>query len=772
MCTQSLCSKYAAITVLMVHCAPATLYSQIDSGSSADFISARWYDTGAENSLEVADGLFEPTSSTGRMSRFTRSTLKDVHSHFEGGESSAWSVYETRGSIRLDDTSGGVGVTVLSSYPRADKYYRLWTFGGGPFHISSRGSSVTHGNAWSSRRPKAGEWYAFAIRVEALSSETRIRARVWRETDPEPTNWEIDCADASGTRLTRGTVGLWSSRAGTKFWSRLAVNGARLPLGDVDLDGADSSPPPPPPEDTSDLSSWVETGAGYSLSSAPGVFSVSSSGTESQLSTTTTLSDVHAHYGIASARTWTNYELEGWLETTGSSSGIGVTFLSTYPAADRYYRLRALPGDLFEISPRGTDIDSGTTRSTTRLQPGVRYRYRIRVTSFSLRTEILAKVWTASRAQPSDWAIRCHDTRLTRRTEGTVGVWCRGGGEKRWGPIRRNGQVIPWNGEAAAPRPEVDPEPEPDEVLPDAGDPVGPGGGTTLTGRWIDTEAGTLRTRSGLFRQEWAGSDERRVTTNSGINLHSHFLVSIGERWSSYEFRGRFRTSDASGGVGVTFFSSYPSSDRYYRLRAYQGRPFELAPHGRTFSSDHSVTNVHLVSGRWYRFHIDVHAGAGRTEILARVWPDGTSEPSRWQIECLDTASSRFTFGTIGLWSMGDGKKEWSQLTVNGARVSLADDSEDDAAAADPVQDTGESVTLGWDAPTVDANGRSLRDLAGHRVFWSKDRYNLSSSRTVGTYPRVTLSGLDRAVYYVAVTAFDSAGNESPRTGMLTVDLR
>ena len=222
----------------------------------------------------------------------------------------------------------------------------------------------------------------------------------------------------------------------------------------------------------------------------------------------------------------------------------------------------------------------------------------------------------------------------------------------------------------------------------------------------------------------------------------------------------------------VTFFSSYPNSDRYYRLRAYQGRPFELAPHGRSFSRDDSVTSVDLVSNVWYRFHIDVHAGSDRTEILARVWRDGTSEPSRWQIECLDTAPDRFTFGTIGLWSMGGGKKEWSQLTVNGARVSLANDSLDDAAEADPVQETGESVTLGWDAPTTDANGQSLRDLAGYRVFWSKDRHNLSRSRTVGTHPRVTLSGLDRAVYYVAVTALDASGNESPRTGILTVDLR
>ena len=483
--TQSLRSTYVVITVLLVHCAPATLYSQLDSGSSAELLSARWYDTGPENSLEVVSGLFEPTSSTGRMSRFTRSTLKDVHSHFEGGDSSTWSVYETRGSIRLDDTSGGVGVTVLSSYPRADKYYRLWTFGGGPFHISSRGSSVTHGNAWSSRRPKAGEWYSFAIRVETHPSETRIRARVWREADPEPTTWEIDCADASATRLSRGTVGLWSSRAGTKYWSRLEVNGVRLPLGDVDLDGAESSPPPPPPEDTSELSSWVETGAGYSLSPTPGVFSVSSIGTESQLSTTTTLNDVHAHYGTTSARTWTDYELDGWMEATGSSSGIGITFFSTYPAADRYYRLRALPGDVFEMSPRGTGIDSGSIRTSTRLQPGVRYRYpRPHHVVFSADGDPrqgLARVCDAAERlgdslprHAAHAADRGHGRRLvSRRWREALGT----------DPTWRPGDSVEWRsgGAAAGALPGAAPE----DDVPEAEDPLGPDGGTPLTGRWI-----------------------------------------------------------------------------------------------------------------------------------------------------------------------------------------------------------------------------------------------------------------------------------------------
>jgi chitodextrinase len=72
------------------------------------------------------------------------------------------------------------------------------------------------------------------------------------------------------------------------------------------------------------------------------------------------------------------------------------------------------------------------------------------------------------------------------------------------------------------------------------------------------------------------------------------------------------------------------------------------------------------------------------------------------------------------------------------------------------------SATLSWSAPTTNAGGTSLSDLAGYKV------YSGVMSRTYGTPTDVsnsttyTLTGLTSGTqYYIAVKAYDTSGNES-----------
>jgi len=50
--------------------------------------------------------------------------------------------------------------------------------------------------------------------------------------------------------------------------------------------------------------------------------------------------------------------------------------------------------------------------------------------------------------------------------------------------------------------------------------------------------------------------------------------------------------------------------------------------------------------------------------IRAKVWPDGTLEPSGFQIEATDASATRLRAGAIGLWSMRYGKKFFDSLRV------------------------------------------------------------------------------------------------------------
>lgn len=73
------------------------------------------------------------------------------------------------------------------------------------------------------------------------------------------------------------------------------------------------------------------------------------------------------------------------------------------------------------------------------------------------------------------------------------------------------------------------------------------------------------------------------------------------------------------------------------------------------------------------------------------------------------------------------------------------------------------AATLSWSPPTQNADGSSLSDLAGYRVYWGTTQGSYSNSVTV-LNPGVAshmVEQLTPATYYFVVTAIDNSGNES-----------
>jgi hypothetical protein len=83
------------------------------------------------------------------------------------------------------------------------------------------------------------------------------------------------------------------------------------------------------------------------------------------------------------------------------------------------------------------------------------------------------------------------------------------------------------------------------------------------------------------------------------------------------------------------------------------------------------------------------------------------------------------------------------------------------------------SVTLEWDAPTTDAVGRPLRDLAGYRLYYRASGSGPGGDTMVevGDATRFTVSGLALGDYLFAVTALDTLGNESDLSEPLPVEV-
>jgi len=70
---------------------------------------------------------------------------------------------------------------------------------------------------------------------------------------------------------------------------------------------------------------------------------------------------------------------------------------------------------------------------------------------------------------------------------------------------------------------------------------------------------------------------------------------------------------------------------------------------------------------------------------------------------------------------------------------------------------------VAWDAPTANADGTPLTDLAGYKVYYGTTAGGpYGNSRDAGNATTYDLTGLTQGTtYYIVATAYDTSGNES-----------
>lgn len=83
------------------------------------------------------------------------------------------------------------------------------------------------------------------------------------------------------------------------------------------------------------------------------------------------------------------------------------------------------------------------------------------------------------------------------------------------------------------------------------------------------------------------------------------------------------------------------------------------------------------------------------------------------------------------------------------------------AATLTYVSGSGQSIT--WTIPTQSADGTTLSDLAGFRIYYGTSPDNLNSTQDVANAAATsaTVSGLTPGTWYFSVVAYDSDGFES-----------
>jgi hypothetical protein len=86
------------------------------------------------------------------------------------------------------------------------------------------------------------------------------------------------------------------------------------------------------------------------------------------------------------------------------------------------------------------------------------------------------------------------------------------------------------------------------------------------------------------------------------------------------------------------------------------------------------------------------------------------------------------------------------------------------------------SGTLIWDAPSSNTDGSPATDVAGYKIYYGTTSGTYTASIDVGNATSIPLATLAAAVpaagiYYIAVTAYDTAGNESVYSNEISKNL-
>ncbi|MCA8959739.1 MAG: hypothetical protein KDC38_04475, partial [Planctomycetes bacterium] len=608
-----------------------------------------WIDTDANNSLNPADH-FEVVDIGGNRALATSSSLTNIHSH-HSGLGIGGSGYQVTGRMQIGSSGAGIGVTCFSQFPDSVGYYRLRRYDSNAFHLAPVGTSLS-GVTSTGVVPSPNVWYRFRMEVETMASETVVRARVWTEGTTEPGDWQAVGTDASPTRFTGGTIGVWSFRSGEKRWDDLEV----LPL-DVG--------PPPPPETTT----LVLTTSGNGAVTADPVQPEYDAGTPVQIT-------------ASPAPGWQFVGWEGALSGTTNPRTLILTADSTVTAVFQEIVQYAVEADTLgqgsvAIDPDQTTVDSGTVVTFTAAADvgwffsgwqgdlsGATNPASLSIDSDTSVTATFAPIT----AHPVEVAIDGMGT-VQRSPDQSVydlgtDVTLVATPADGWSFVGWSGHVstgvnplsISIDGDVSltASFVEVTGYLEDFEGYVTGADPA----------HWLDTDAfNALTENEALFAVATDGVDSFLETTSTATNIHSH-LVDVPLPPGGYQYSGRLRLGASSSGIGVTFFSDFPNSATYYRMRRYFGSSFHITADGSAITGGVTDSGLVPVVNVWYRFRIEVEDTGSRTEIRGRVWPDGSPEPAGWPIDCFDDSATRFTSGTVGVWGFTSGSKSFDDLTV------------------------------------------------------------------------------------------------------------
>ena len=402
-----------------------------------------WLDGEDRQKLALPGGLFKLINvlggAPGETAFGTDSEDLNIHSYFSSNDSDVlfWNNCLFQGRMRISHADSGIGVIFFSRQAEGiDQYYGLARDAQHPtFHLIAHPQDIQKVKSFdlsidrrdSGINPLQNVWYNFLIEVHDAGSETKIRAKIWPESEIASAEYVIDAIDDSDIRIKSGAAGVWASAAGSKYFSNLKVYRDHKIYENFDGYSAGQDP-----------SNWRDTKANSSNEEDNSLFKTYDLQGRTVFGTRSLAHNIHTHYVGSGASDWKNYIFTGCLRIGDPSDtrfgSIGVTVLSQYFSGksnyNRYYKLANISNQSFMLLNASNVPLLGTYISNLIPQANTWYRFLIVVEDTGSRTNIRAKIWPESGVEPSNYQINAYDASITRLRSGTVGFLTQGYGSK------------------------------------------------------------------------------------------------------------------------------------------------------------------------------------------------------------------------------------------------------------------------------------------------------------------------------------------------------
>lgn len=492
---------------------------------------------------------------------------------------------------------------------------------------------------------------------------------------------------------------------------------------------------------------WMSTASNYSLTVNPSLFSPTTFQDQAVLRAVASGASIHSHY-TGSEPSSTACEYSGRMFKGVSTAGIGVTFASKFPTSAAYYRLgTSASGGQYVLTPYSS---TGKAAPVGNLYSGVTpavstwTRFKIRWESRSEAIYIRAKVWADGAPEPTTWQIYAEDFDQNRFEGCRVGVWSNNGGGQNY-----------WDQLTVTSLDKID-----DYVLSQNE------GLESLSYMWAGSvlnNGNPLYPNSGGFQYK-ANNGNFYIINASTSSLHNHFIEALPSA-TSCTYSGSFKKTKDTAGFGVTFASSYPSSNKYYALRSSgAGSSFKLfaAPDGTKSLPVGKLDSAVIPSiSRWYSYKVQWETTAENVRIRAKVWDLSSQEPIDWQIDAEDSSSTRYTNCRVGLWSNGATGNYWDNIQLAPLPVTTPIN-HPPAITSNPVTQVNDTQTYSYQVTAADSDSG---DALTYALMSAPRGMTISSTGLIEWQPQYT----DVGVHQVALRVSDQAGLSQQQDYSLTV---